>query len=566
MNLRILIIITGIIIFSGCTELNLNPRSQAASGNWYTNENQFEMALLEMYKPDYWYVENIRYHTDLNTDDFSSRNYTYPVSSGTLSSTDDIVSSLWTRMYRGVSYSNTILANLEKGAEFIAENKLKIFEAEARFFRACMYSKLISYFGDVVFYTKPISIEEAFELGRTDKNTILQSIYDDFDFASANLPESYGGSEFSRATKGMALAMKARIALYQEDWETARDAAKACMDLGIYSLHPDFRNLFLTTTDNIDEVIFKLPRSVKLGRTFGDEMPCITRNSGGNGVYGMSWDLFCAYLCTDGLPIYESPLFNPQDPFKNRDPRLTMTTAEWGTEWLGFEYNPHPDALKVLNYKTGELVANNDSKAVTVHCVYSGLIFKKWIDESWIDDYKAEPDFFIIRYADVLLMYAEAKIELNQIDQSVFDAMNMVRARAYEVDKSQTTEYPEINITDQNRLRTILRMERRMEFAWEGRRYMDLMRWRIAEKVLNYAKYGWYDDVLMRKMVDDGLWPLPEIPPIDENGIPDLTGIYDKGYYSILADWKFDASKNYLWPIPSSELLINENLIQNPGY
>lgn len=568
MNLKALIItIVTVIFFQGCVNLDLDPPSEASSGNWYQTESQFEMSLLELYRRTYWYVGSYYYGDDMATDDFSSRDYSYAQSAGTLSGTTSTVTDLWTRMYTGVAYSNEILSNIEPASSHISQVKLIQYEAEARFMRACMYSTLISYFGDVVFYTEPLTIEETYTLGRTDKASILQAIYEDFDFAGENLPESYNNNEYSRATKGAALAMKARIALYQEDWKTARDAAKACMDLDIYTLHPNYRDLFLSTSDNTDEVIIKRILSVELGSSWGENTPYfVTRTPGGNAVFGMSWDLFCSYLCTDGLPIDESPLFDPQDPFLNRDPRLAMTTVEFGTEWLGYIYQPHPDSLEVLNVKTGKYVTNNDSKGVTQHSVYSGLIWKKWIDETWTDDWKADPDMFIMRYADVLLMYAEAKIELNEIDQSALDAMNMVRARAYGVDKSQITEYPEIKITDQNRMRTILRMERRMELCFEGRRYMDLIRWKVAETVLNYAKYGWLTSTVMQKIVADGLWPLPEIPQIDENGIPDLTPIYEKGYYSLLSDWKFDASKNYLFPIPSSEILINENLTQNPNY
>jgi len=556
-----------LLFFTGCVDLDLNPTSEASSGNWYQNESQFEMSLNELYRRKYWYVDSYYYGDDMGTDDFSSRAYSYSQSAGTLSGTTSLVTDLWTRMYAGVAFTNEILANIEPAASYLSEASLLQYEAEARYMRACMYSTLISYFGDVVFYTEPLTIDETYTLGRTAKATILQTIYDDFDFAAENLPESYSDNEYYRATRGAALAMKARIALYQEDWETSRDAAKACMELGNYSLHSDYRDLFLSSSDNTDEVIFKIPMSVELGDSWGENTPYfVTRNAGGNGVFGMSWDLFCSYLCTDGLPIDESSLFNPREPFKNRDPRLAMTTVAFGTEWLGYIYQPHPDTLKVLNTGTGKYVTNNDSKGVTQHSVYSGLIWKKWIDGTWTDDKKSDPDMFIVRYADVLLMYAEAKIELDDIDQSVFDAMNTVRARAYGVSPSQTAAYPEISMTDQSRLRTILRMERRMELCFEGRRYMDLIRWKAAETALNYAKYGWLTSVVMKKIVTDGLWPLPEIPQIDENGIPDLTPIYTKGYYSLLSDWKFDSSKNYLFPIPSSEILINDNLTQNPNY
>jgi len=172
-----------------------------------------------------------------------------------------------------------------------------------------------------------------------------------------------------------------------------------------------------------------------------------------------------------------------------------------------------------------------------------------------------------MRYADVLLMYAEAKIELGEIDPSVHEAMNAVRARAYGVDPAQTDAYPAITTTDQAALRTLLRTERRMEFGFEGIRYSDIIRWEIAEKVLNRDIYGMLDvDELKEKVVDQDLWFFPMTPEIDEDGVADLSPMYEAGLVKRLAIRRFEAPKQYLWPIPSKEILINANLDQNPGY
>jgi hypothetical protein len=165
-------------------------------------------------------------------------------------------------------------------------------------------------------------------------------------------------------------------------------------------------------------------------------------------------------------------------------------------------------------------------------------------------------------------MYAEASIELGQIDQSVLDAINMVRARAYKVSIDQTGDYPAVTTTDQAELRKALRIERRMEFVWEGLRYMDLIRWKLAEKALTTTIFGMLDPAdLQSTVIPQGLWFWSETPQIDEDGIADFTPMFDAGFCKILAIRKFDASKQYLWPIPSKEILINENLKpQNPGY
>jgi hypothetical protein len=348
-----------------------------------------------------------------------------------------------------------------------------------------------------------------------------------------------------------------------------RDAAKACMDLGVYQLFPDYTTLFLNKTKNSIETIFAVPYSEERNIIWSANecRDVISRTSGGYCSRSPSWELFCSYLCTDGLPIDESPLFDPREPFENRDPRCTATIVEFGREWLGYTYAPHPDSLLVLNHNTGQLVKNNDNRAVDTWAPFNGLAWAKYVDDTWIDQI-TDNDNILMRYADVLLMYAEAKIELNDIDVTVTNAINQVRARAYGVDVTETSSYPEVTDTNQNELRKSLRIERRMEFAKENAiRYWDIMRWRLAEKVLNLPRYGMLDVAdLKEKVVSKGLWFFPEIPPVDEDGIADFQPMYEKGLIRILVTRKFDSPKHYLWPIPTTEIVINENMTQNPGY
>lgn len=309
-----------------------------------------------------------------------------------------------------------------------------------------------------------------------------------------------------------------------------------------------------------------IPRSVELGFYFGTRGE-ITRNVGGFTFWTPSWELWASFPCVDGLPIDESPLFDPREPFKNRDPRCSMTIVEFQTEHLGFMYQPHPDSLEVLNFTTGLYQKNNDTRSVIQYASYNGLAWRKKIDLDWADDLKADNDLIIIRYADVLLIYAEAMVEQGQINQTVLDAINMVRARAYGVGKENTDSYPEVTSTNQAELRKIIRNERRIEFAWEGLRYMDLIRWRIAGKALNRSIYGMLDpEELREKVVDQGLWFWPMVPEIDEDGIANFDPMFEAGYIKQIAVTAFDESKQYLFPIPTKEILINDNLIQNPGY
>lgn len=573
------IIISIVLAFTalGCNKLDLDPLSEGSSENWYSNESELDMAVAALYNIVYWESELTRIAapgdyesewTDKFTDDWTARATLSDVTAGTTSSQTNFVTTVWTNAYKCIASANGVLTNLHKAENVVTAEKLARYQAQAKFARAAQYAKLIFLYGDVPFYTEVLDIDHAFALSRTDKKTILKSIYEDYDFAVANLPVSYGDKVLKFPTKGAALAMKARIAIYMGDWQIARDAAKACIDLNVYKLFPDFYTLLLSKTKNSTETIFATPRSVEL-KSFiplGRSKEPTTRIVGGFGNGGPSWDLFCSFLCKDGLPIDESPLYNPQLPFKNRDPRCTATIVEFHTPWLGYIFEPHPDSLTVLNLNTGKAQSNADSRGVGQYASYNGLTWKKKIDDDWLDLYTA-PDNIVIRYADLLLIYAEAKIELGEIDQTVLNAMNQVRARGYGATISEINKYPVININSQAALRKLLRIERRMEFAFEGLRYYDIIRWKLAEKVLNTPMYGMLEVADLReKVIKPGLWFFPSTPAIDEDGVADFSSMYNQGQVALLAMRKFDKGRQYLWPIPATEIQINKNLTQNPGY
>lgn len=562
-KLFFIILCLGAFVLSSCSKLDLNPLSEGSSGNWYSDETQITMSLNDLFRSVFWPRDN-----DLWTDDFNFRGENNAITAGTFNGENSTAVTLWSNSYKAINRSIKVIESLDKVRDKISEEKLKVYEANARFVRASRYADLIAHFGDVPFYENSIDIEQAFEMERSPKNEVLQKIYEDYDYAAENLPLEYSGSEIKYATKGAALGLKARIALYMNDYSTARDASKSLMDLNYYKLFPDYRTLFLSSTKYPLESIFALPQSVELGQYEADTKYYISRLAGGFGSRNPTFELFCSYLCTDGLPIDQSPLFNPRNPFENRDPRCTEVVVEHNTPWLGFMFTPHPDSLTVLNVKTGSRVKNNDSRANNINAPFNGLLRKKGIDEDYSDDYMADPDIMILRYADVLLMYAEAKIELNEIDNSVLNAINSVRARAYKVDVSETGLYPAITTTNQAELRTQLRFERRMELPFENLRYMDILRWRLAEKVLNRQVYGMLDVADLRtKVVQTGLWYLPGVPPVDNDAVPDMTPLYNAGLLKLFSLQSFDKDKNYLWPIPSKEVLISNNKIkQNPNY
>lgn len=561
-KLKIIAGLTLLLILTKCSDLDLNPTSQLSTNNFFSNDSELEIAVNDLYKKFLFKVDN-----NFWSDDFWQRGQaTNEITAGSTNSETGFVQTYWTDLYKGIARANVILAEMVKVQDKITPALYTRIEGEARFLRAYYYSVLISHYGDVVFYTENPSLDEAYSLERTDKNIIKEFIYSELDAAAEALPESYTSSELKRATKSAALGIKARIALYMGDFAIARDAAKSVMDLGIHQLHPDYEALFHKASANHSEIIFSIPNSEVLGElTSFSVSDMITRNSGGFGAWIPTWSIVDIYEDTDGKTIDESTLYDPHHPFDNRDPRMKMSIVEFGTEWLGYIYQPHPDSLTVYSSKQGRRVSNLDNRKVAQFATYTGFVWKKGLEyESWGINRRADNDVLILRYADILLMYAEARIELNEIDQSVLDAINQVRARAYGVTINQVADYPEITTTDQSDLREVLRRERRVEFVLEGLRYMDLIRWRIAEKALNTKVVG------LRNPDDQNRsqWPFTDtvLPEIDEDGVVKHDAILNAGFAQLRATYVFDEERQYLWPIPANERILNPNLSQNTGY
>ena len=551
---------------TACADLDLNPPADASSETWFSNIEEFEFAANDLYRLDLWYWEcNRAWHTDRWTDDWEQQGHGYEWSTGALMSTTGYVKTMWLNTYKAITRCNAIIANVEKQRGKLSEKQLDRFEGEARMFRACFYSYLTFLYGDIPYYTDYITIDQAYAMGREKQSEVIKRIYEDFDKAAELLPETSTGNV--RVKKATAHAFKARTASWMLDYPVAAQAAKACMELGTYKLDPNFEKMFYIDTYASNEFVFMIPRSRELHNDLITMSSFLPRNNSGKSLAVPSLELFCAFLCSDGLPIDKSPLFDRQNPFRNRDPRLGYTTVEFGTEFLGFEWDPSKN--KVLNVNTGKQVSNNDSQLVQTLASWTGLILKKGVTEAWLSDKKADPNAIIMRYADVLLMYAEAKIEMNEIDQSVLDAINDVRSRAYKTTRSNTSLYPAVTTTNQDELRFQLRSERRMEFAWENRRWFDLMRWRLCDIAINRPVIDLPAKAQLQKNIKSGdyYFPSDALPVIEENGLVNLQPLVDsKAKFRKTMERKFDPAKGYLLPLPLSDVTLIPGMIQNPGY
>jgi len=439
---------------------------------------------------------------------------------------------MWASLYQGIAKANEVLAQLEN-TDVLSDAARAEIEGQARFLRGYFYYELLWMFGDVPLLTKIPTVQEAREATRASRADVFALIMADLTAASEKLPNGWAASQRGRATKGAALAFKARAALYEASYQkyaannsaranelfgTARDAAQAVVNLGIYQLYPNYRNLFTNTGEANTEVIFdyQVVAGQNGWRAWRGFAPA---SMGGEVDVTPTRVLVDMFEMTDGQPISQSPLYkdDPVGMYENRDPRFYATVLYPGATFNGRVYNSMPNSTTSDKLDRGNF-----------YNTHTGYMPLKYVDPSdQTQPTNSGLNFIKMRYADVLLMLAEARIELGELGAGK-SAIDQVRARV---------NMPPVAMGSQAQLIAAVRHERAVELAWEGLRLADIRRWRIAETVMPGRVSG----------ID-----------YTENGQV-VTATSDDVRV-------FNSSRDYLFPIPSTERDLNQNLQQNPGY
>lgn len=470
------------------------------------------------------------------------------IGKGSIDANNRVALVLYREGYKGIARCNFLLDNVKKLEGTIPAALYNQSIAEARFIRALHYSYLLTFFGGVPLVKTDVAIDQL-QIPKSTKQEVADFILSELDAAAVNLPLNQAVLNDGRATKGAALAIKARVALYNERWDVAAQAAKAVMDLGKYTLHNNYGELFKYAGESSREIILAL-QFAKTINTHTTPQYLLPRLPGGVCDKVPFQSFIDSYECTDGLPIDKSPLYNPQRPYLNRDPRLSFTCGVPGNIIFGYQFETHKDSLQIWNYNVTPAVRIANTEATHAFATFTGYVYKKYNDEIDRNDRQnSELNIILVRYAEVLLTYAEAKIEANQIDQTVYDAINLVRRRA-------TVLMPAITSgKTQAELRSIVRKERKYEFALEGLRLADIRRWKIAEQVLAGPAYG---------RIPKGL--LSNAPIIDANGTPNYSNVTNRADMRVIETKLFNKDRDYLLPFPTIEIQTNKALVQNPGY
>jgi hypothetical protein len=565
MNKNLLyMVLTVLLLATGCdSALERYPLDVPSAGTFYTNETEIQGGVNACYT--FVVAQNngylsLEYSWDALAETMFIRGggFAQNMLQSVLDYKEGYFRTLWLKMYQGIGRCNLMLEKIEENKENLSAEKVKQFQGEVYFLRAYYYLRLTNMFGDVVYLDKPVTtVAEGKEATRTAKSEVLQKIYADFDKAAELLADS-SEKTLGRATAGAAMAFKARAALQNNDWTTAAAAARSVIDSEKYSLMPSYETLFTESVINSSsntEQIFTQGHLYTAGNQTAFVQHAGSRAAGGYSTVVPTQNMVDSYHCIDGKNISESDLYDKTKPYDNRDPRLRYSMVLPGDMWGGFIFETRKDKPQTLD-AAGELVKNKDSYASTEFTTFTGYLLRKYYDFKYVTkSTQCENPFMLFRYAEVLLTYAEAKIELNQIDDDCLNAINLVRGRS-------DVNMPAIQAgLSQAEMRNIVRYERKIELFNEGLRYQDLLRWKRAEVVLTKPVFG-------RPVL--GEYEVYPSVQFDEFGDP----VYDEASYvphpstdyRVLIRTNFNKNRDYLWPVPEVELSLNPNLGQNSGW
>jgi starch-binding outer membrane protein, SusD/RagB family len=537
------IVAISVVMFTiSCTkDLDLSPRGEISDATFWITANDFELAANAFYQnldgpgyEDNW--SDIAFGWQPNS--ISNGTYVVPEKSD-----------LWDKAYRQIRAANKVLEQVKKSDLGAAIDQ---YEGEALFFRAFYYYKIYRLYGGVPLIDKVLTTadDELFSPRATREET-ANFILKDLSDAASKLMEK-GEVATGRATKGAANALKARVALFEGTWrkfhndgdanemlDIAIAASNEVINSGKYSLftgmgEESYRYLFIEEGDNSDESILdrRYHRDVAVN-DFGWWIAYETSSP--------TKKLADMYLSSDGLPIEDSDLFQGYGTFvseyENRDPRMTQTLITPGLATVRPHFATEPvENWPNRNPNVGYMLYKYISEDVTGNSVWGQHQF----------------DWRIIRYAEVLLTYAEAVFERNGSisDADLDKSINLLRARVNM--PSLTNAFVTSNNLD---MRTEIRRERTVELAFEMFRYDDLRRWKIAETELPKAVKG-----IKNTDSDWATFPGWEvgIRPLDDQGFVIAEGNENRS---------FEVPKHYWQPLPSKQVsLYPDILIQNPGW
>ncbi|MEN8157195.1 MAG: RagB/SusD family nutrient uptake outer membrane protein [Bacteroidota bacterium] len=575
----ILTLVASLLVTTGCEDLlNRSPLDEITTADYWKTTND-----LRLYVNQYYPGAFVKYNDGVHlfiADGESDDLITYLIENRRLKGTR-IIPPTGGWDYSTIRSLNYFLTHYEQCEDDFEQYKAYV--GEALFFRAWFYFMNVQEYGDVPWIDKPLETDsEELYMARTPRNEVIDHLVEDLDRAIEYLPsgKQLGGTRLSRE---VAQLFKARVCLYEGTWERyhagspfgvenpdpdrylqlAADAALAVIQSGFYSIHstgdPMWDYFFFAEVDYSanQEVMFW--RKYDMDQSLGNARQYYMA-TGGGAATGFTKALVESYLCTDGRPITlgngsPNPLYQGDgdmiSEITNRDPRFVQTILTpgfpyqiYGTDTIFFERAAVDQPTHTscpTGYQQGKMLSWDPTHHKSPDTILDG--YTGWI---------------LFRFAEVLLMYAEAKAELGTLTQADVDmTIKPLRDRVGmpNLDLANIEADPNWLFPDLPDYINEIRRERRVELVGEGHRWHDLARWAAADEVIV------------------GVRPMgAKFNAIDYPGFQASDFSLTNGYFDPLkpemgeGGYAFDLTRDYLSPISTEELTLNTNLVQNPGW
>lgn len=530
-----LYVVSAMMLLAACNAMENVPTNKFTDNSYWTSEakaqNVVNMAYSQMYDAGKMWSDE-----SLSDNVIDGRTVTdqRAIRKGQATPSIGVFDSEWKNLYGGIKTCHVFLEKVDLVPNMNPAAKARMI-AEIRFIRAAIYFRLVNFYGDVPFFTKDITLDEANSISRTSAATVLQFIHDELEDIKDDLPinTALSADEQGKITKGAVSMLQARVYLMEGNWDKVITYTDNLInnqgEYGTYDLYPSYRGLFEEENEYNQEVI--MDRSyVKKLLTWGDMVDMAPLSVGGRAINRVpQQSLVDSYIMLNGKRIDEQGSnYNKDYPYANRDPRMTATIIYDGYDWNGNVNDGSQGTVIHIDPNTSTTV---DKYIYGSNNTATGYYVRKYYSPQDAGDLNSGLNIITMRYADVLLMYAEAKFEKGEFTEDIWNmTIKRIRERAGFTD-SGALEYPSLSSDD---MRKLIRNERRCELAMEGLRWFDIKRWKAGSEYLTGNVEGATFDGVGTIRVDS---------------------------------YNFNEQRDYLWAVPQSQIDLNHNLApNNPGY
>lgn len=534
----------------GCSDfLELQPPAEISDANFWTGEGDAKLALVGCYRfSSGWSNDNFDSAQGLLYLDFSGgngtekENFTTNMASSNTVATNGNLNGYWRSSYEKLAKYNTFLDNIVTCP--MDETKKTQWIAEVKTLRAYFLFNLAFYFQNVPMPLTTLSVEEANTMAQSSQADVYAQVESDLKESIGVLPLEQKDANLGRISKGAARTILARLYLAQNKFAEAAAVLKEIINSDVYALDrrngdDSYEKFFHDGGETSPEAIFSI-LGLKDKFTNVRYIYMLPEMAGGWHQFAVYNELVKSYFAADGKSIDESEVYDDNDPYMNRDIRLYASVflpplgTYLGTTFKGKTYNCY--------------LGPNTADSYNRYTLFNGYCPKKGADPEFTDIWNNYTHTPLMRYAEVLLSYLEAVNEATPgaVDQALLDVtINDVR------DRVKLPGYSKTELSSQEAVREAVRKERRVELAFEGLRYFDVLRWGLAKELLNHTFTG-------VKLSDD-----PSAPNYRGSG-SSASPVDEDMYYQF--EKRMWSDHNRYFPIPQNELNVNKNLKQNTGY